>query len=107
LSYRSKAMLLGWLMASKPWSASMPAGLREGWRIGDKARTWLAEPEHIPPERVAAADAAVLLPPGGGAPILVAAYVSGFQESQAENDRQPCEARYGSKWIWQALLLGP
>ena len=83
----SRARLSGWMLAAKPGGTRMPAGLRRGWRIGHKTGTWTVEPGHGPQERAASGDVAFLLPPGGGKPILIAAYTAGSERPQADIDR--------------------
>ena len=87
LSPASKTRLSGWMLAAKPGATRMPAGLRRGWRIGHKTGTWMVDPGHGPRERAASGDVAFLLPPGGGKPILIAAYTAGSERPQADVDR--------------------
>jgi len=64
----------------------MPAGLREGWRIGHKTGTWTVKPGYNPAvERAASGDVAILLPPTGK-PVLVAAYAAGYSIPQSEKE---------------------
>ena len=86
LTPASKARLSGWLLAAKPGATRMPAGLRPGWRIGHKTGTWMVDSGHGPQERAACGDVAFLLPPGGGRPMLIAAYTAGSERPQAEVD---------------------
>ena len=86
LSPASQAQLLKWLLATTTGPKRMPAGLREGWRIGHKTGTWTVKPGYNPAvERAASGDVAILLPPTGK-PVLVAAYAAGYSIPQSEKE---------------------
>jgi len=76
LSYRSRALLTGWMMGAKDAATHrLRVGLPAGWRIANKPGTW---------EKIATSDIGVIWPPGR-APVVVAAYLGeapGSIESQ-------------------------
>lgn len=65
LSAASRAQLAAWMVATKTGDARLRAGMPPGWRVGDKTGTG---------GRNTTADVGILWPPGGRAPVLVAAY---------------------------------
>jgi beta-lactamase class A len=65
LSAPSRGQLAAWLVANKTGDKRLRAGVPGGWRVGDKTGTG---------ENNATNDVAVLWPPEGRAPIVVAAY---------------------------------
>ena len=69
LSNRSRARLQGWLVETKTGLKRLRAELPPGWRAGDKTGTGQG-PGY--PDRIN--DVAVLWPPAGRAPLVVAAY---------------------------------
>ncbi|MBN8929562.1 MAG: class A beta-lactamase [Rhodospirillales bacterium 69-11] len=78
LSRASRGQLVTWLRANKTGDKRLRAGVPPGWQVGDKTGTG---------ERGTANDAGILWPPGGRAPILVAAYLTGATErTPAERD---------------------
>lgn len=66
LTPASRAILLGWLADNRTGGARLRAGLPPGWRVGDKTGSG---------DRGTTNDTGLLWPPGG-APILVAAYLT-------------------------------
>ena len=86
LTPTSQSQILAWLLAATTGPARLPAGLRDGWRIGHKTGTWTVEPGYNAAiERAASGDVAILLPPQGK-PVLVAAYAAGYSAPQSEKD---------------------
>jgi beta-lactamase class A len=67
LSQASRALLTEWLIANKTGDMRLRAGLKAGWRVGDKTG---ANGENT------TNDVAVIWPVAGGAPVLVAAYLT-------------------------------
>lgn len=76
LSPASRERLAEWLVASRTGDKRLRAGL-PGWRVGDKTGTNNTGNSN---------DVGILWPPGGGAPILVAAYYAESTASPAERD---------------------
>ncbi|PZP42371.1 MAG: class A beta-lactamase [Azospirillum brasilense] len=77
LSDEGRARLTGWLRANRTGDQRLRAGLPEGWQAGDKTGAG---------ERGTNNDVGLLWPPGGGAPILVAAYSTGSAADGAARD---------------------
>jgi beta-lactamase class A len=75
LSGPSRDQLAAWLVASKTGDKRLRAGVPGGWRVGDKTGTG---------ENAATNDVAVLWPPGGRAPIVVAAYYAEARSASAD-----------------------
>jgi beta-lactamase class A len=75
LSAKSRAQLVGWLVANTTGGKRLRAGLPASWRVGDKTGTG---------ERGTANDVAVIWPPDR-APFIVTAYLTGATTSA---DRQ-------------------
>ena len=73
LAPASRARLTDWLVGCRTGDARLRAGLPAGWRVGDKTGSG---------ERNTANDIAILWPPGRP-PILVAAYYTGAQATEA------------------------
>ncbi len=63
----SRALLVGWLEATRTNTTRLRAGLPDGWRMGSKTGTGA---------RGSTNDAGVFWPPAGRAPIIVAAYLT-------------------------------
>ena len=82
LAPASREILSGWLVANTTGAARIRAGAPAGWRIGDKTGTG---------ERGAVGDVAILWPPSGAAPILVAVYGAGSDRAPAELSRAIAE----------------
>lgn len=76
LSPASRTRLTDWLVANQTGDKRLRAGL-PGWRVGDKTGTNNTGNSN---------DVGILWPPGGGAPILVAAYYAESTGSPAERD---------------------
>lgn len=68
LAAPSRERLRGWLLGNRTGARKLRAGLPEGWRAGEKTGSGA---------RGTANDVGFLLPPGGGAPVLVAVYLTG------------------------------
>jgi beta-lactamase class A len=68
LSATSKRRLTKWLLGNKTGDARMRAHLPAGWRVGDKTGSG---------ERGSTNDVGVIWPANGGAPIVVAIYLTG------------------------------
>lgn len=66
LSAASRAKLIGWMRASTTGAARLRAGLPAGWDVGDKTGT--SGEGYVN-------DIAIVTPPGGRKPILIAAYL--------------------------------
>jgi len=77
LSEKAQAHLTGWLRANRTGDKRLRAGLPAGWRAGEKTGAG---------EKGTNNDAGLLWPPGGGAPILVAAYSTGSTAPGMERD---------------------
>ncbi|MBN8871701.1 MAG: class A beta-lactamase [Rhodospirillales bacterium] len=78
LSPAGRGQLVAWLRANETGDKRLRADLPPGWQVGDKTGTG---------DRGTANDAGLLWPPGGRAPILVAAYLTGAQaRSPAQRD---------------------
>jgi beta-lactamase class A len=75
LSAKSRAQLVGWLVANTTGGRRVRAGLPASWRVGDKTGTG---------ERGTANDVAVIWPPDR-APFVITAYLTGATTSA---DRQ-------------------
>ena len=86
LATASRDRLLEWMLHCQTGAARLPAGLPAGWRIAHKTGTWTVGPGHDPRDRAASGDVGVLFPPRGQ-PILIAAYTTGSERSQADIDR--------------------
>lgn len=67
LSPASRRQLADWMIATKTGDTRLRAGVPQGWRVGDKTGTG---------GHNTTADVGILWPPGGRAPILVAAYLA-------------------------------
>jgi beta-lactamase class A len=76
LSPASRDRLTGWLIGNKTGDARLRAGLPKGWRVGDKTGTGANGTNN---------DLAVIWP-ASGAPILVAAYMTGGKASESERN---------------------
>lgn len=86
LSDGARAMLIGWMEATKTGTQRIRAGLPKDWRSGDKTGTGLA-PEHGPDRYN---DIAIAWPGGGqnsGAPIII----TGYYESPVKSDSMRAE----------------
>ena len=77
LSAPSRERLAAWLVANKTGDRRLRAGVPPGWRVGDKTGSG---------GHNATNDIAVLWPPGGRAPIVVAAYHAEARASADERD---------------------
>jgi beta-lactamase class A len=75
LSAPSRGQLAAWLVANKTGDKRLRAGVPGGWRVGDKTGTG---------ENNATNDVAVLWPPEGRAPIVVAAYYAESRGASAD-----------------------
>ena len=76
LAPASRTRLTDWLLANQTGDKRLRAGL-PGWRIGDKTGTNNTGNSN---------DIGILWPPGGGAPVLVAAYIAESTGTHAERD---------------------
>lgn len=76
LSPASRTRLTDWMLANQTGDKRLRAGL-PGWTVGDKTGT---------NNTGNANDVGILWPPGGGAPILVAAFYAGSTSTPAERD---------------------
>ncbi|MBQ0959813.1 class A beta-lactamase [Ideonella sp. 4Y11] len=72
LGAASRERLLGWMRATRTGQRRLRAGLPAGWTAGDKTGTGLDDGL---PDRIN--DVAIVWPPGGRAPRVVAAYYEG------------------------------
>ena len=77
LSAASRARLRGWMRASRTGDNSLKARLPQGWVVEDKTGAG---------ENGTRNDVGLLWPPGGGAPVLVAAYLTGGAAEMAARD---------------------
>jgi beta-lactamase class A len=77
LSPASREVLAGWMLASRTGGKRLRAGVPQGWRVGDKTGTGANN---------VANDVAVLWPPEGRAPVLVAAYYAESRASETERN---------------------
>ncbi|MBC9176049.1 class A beta-lactamase [Pseudoroseomonas ludipueritiae] len=77
LSVPSRARLRGWMRASKTGDNCLKARLPRGWVVEDKTGAG---------ENGTRNDVGLLWPPGGGAPVLVAAYLTGGAAMLAARD---------------------
>jgi len=68
LAPASRRQLVEWLRDNRTGDTRLRAGLPAGWRVGDKTGS---------NGRDITNDVAILWPPGGGAPLLLAAYLQG------------------------------
>jgi beta-lactamase class A len=76
LSHASRARLEGWMTDCRTGVDCIRAGIPAGWRVGDKTGSGDNNTRN---------DIAILRPPAG-APILVAAYLTGARVSAADRD---------------------
>ena len=83
LGAASREKLIGWMIESPTGRERLRAGLPADWRAGDKTGTWNGEHN-------AANDVAVAWPPGG-APIVIASYLSGATAAPAERNAAHAE----------------
>jgi beta-lactamase class A len=67
LSAGSRARLVGWLRGNRTGDARLRAGLPAGWTAGERTGTG---------GRNTSNDVGLLFPPGGAAPVIVAAYLN-------------------------------
>lgn len=67
LSVKSREQLRHWLRANRTGEARLRARLPQGWQVGDKTGAGSNGTNN---------DVGLLWPPGGGAPVLVAAYLT-------------------------------
>ena len=89
LSPASRRQLLDWLLANQTGGARLRAGL-PGWRVGDKTGS---DGEAI------SNDVAIAWPPGGGAPLIVAAYYAEAPGTGAMRDGVLAEVgRIAAAW---------
>ena len=77
LSAASRMQLQQWLLANQTGGKRIRAGLPADWRIGDKTGS----------NGPAANDVAIVWPPGGRAPLLVAAYIDASRASRAFSEK--------------------
>lgn len=72
LAPASRERLQAWMVATRTGERRLRAGLPAGWRAGDKTGTGLdpSRPDYV-------RDVAVVWPPAGRAPFVVAAYLDG------------------------------
>jgi len=77
LTDASRKLLVQWLLDNKTGDHRLRALLPAGWRVGDKTGTGV---------RGATNDVGLLWPPGGRAPVLVAAYLTETQKPAAQRD---------------------
>ncbi|WP_373319961.1 MULTISPECIES: class A beta-lactamase [Methylobacterium] len=76
LTSASRGTLVAWLRANRTGGARLRAGLPPAWQVGDKTGSG---------DRGTTNDVGLLWPPGGAAPILVAAYLT---ETDAPQERR-------------------
>ena len=74
LAPASRDQLARWLEATRTNGMRLRADLPEGWRMGSKTGTGA---------RGSTNDVGIFWPPGGGAPIVVAVYLTDTQASEA------------------------
>ena len=79
LAEPGRERLLGWMRETRTGQRRLRAGLPAGWTAGDKTGTGLDA--HLP-DRIN--DLAVFWPPGGRAPIVIAAYYEGPRRGSAQ-----------------------
>ncbi|MBO1073208.1 class A beta-lactamase [Roseomonas marmotae] len=77
LSDSSRALLRGWMRASRTGDACLKARLPQGWLVEDKTGSGGHGTRN---------DVGLLWPPGGGAPVLVAAYLTSSPADAATRD---------------------
>ncbi|HWX48859.1 MAG TPA: class A beta-lactamase [Roseomonas sp.] len=77
LSAASREQLVQWLRACRTGGARLRARLPQGWQVGDKTGTGSERTSN---------DVGLLWPPGGGAPVLVAAYLTQGSADGAQRD---------------------
>lgn len=75
LSPDSRVRLHRWMLTNTTGDAKLRAGLGLTWTVGDKTGSG---------ERGASNDVAIAWPPGGEAPVLIAAYYSGAENASTE-----------------------
>ncbi|HLI96282.1 MAG TPA: class A beta-lactamase [Candidatus Baltobacteraceae bacterium] len=83
LSSQSRSKLEAWLVADTTGTNLLRAGFPRAWRAGDK--TGLGGPHNRTGESSTRNDVAIAWPPNG-APILIAAYLTGSQVDAARRD---------------------
>lgn len=89
LSPASRAQLVDWLVGNRTGGARLRAGL-PGWRVGDKTGS---SGTHV------SNDVGIAWPPGGGAPVLVAAYYAESRADAAQRDAVIAEVgRLAAAW---------
>lgn len=79
LAEPGRERLLGWMRETRTGQRRLRAGLPAGWTAGDKTGTGLDA--HLP-DRIN--DLAIFWPPGGRAPIAIAAYYEGPRRGSAQ-----------------------
>jgi beta-lactamase class A len=72
LAPASRERLIGWMVASATGKTRIRAGLSSGFRAGDKTGTGA---------NGAVNDVAIVWPPSGRAPLLIAIYMSGSTQA--------------------------
>lgn len=77
LSDASRKLIVQWLQANKTGDQRLRALLPPGWRVGDKTGTGA---------RGTTNDVGILWPPGGRAPLLVAAYLTETKQPAAQRE---------------------
>lgn len=77
LSDASRKLIVQWLLDNKTGDHRLRALLPSGWRVGDKTGTGA---------RGATNDVGLLWPPGGRAPVLVAAYLTETKKPAAQRE---------------------
>lgn len=77
LAAPSRARLVGWLKANRTGDARLRARLPPGWQAGEKTGT---------SDHGTSNDVGLLWPPGGGAPVLVAAFITDCPAPPARRD---------------------
>ena len=77
LSAASRELLLAWLRANRTGDRRLRARLPRGWQVGDKTGTGANGTSN---------DIGLLWPPDGGAPLVVAAYLTGGPADGAVRD---------------------
>jgi len=81
LAPASRTQLQQWLLANTTGEHRLKAGLPEGWKIGDKTGS-MGNPDGSGTSN----DVAIVWPPGGRAPLLVAAYLMHSAAPSAARD---------------------
>ena len=93
LSPRSGERLRGWMRESRTGDARLRARLPQGWQVGDRTGTGRNNTSNV---------VGVLWPPGGAAPLVVTAYLTGGPADGARRDAALADVGTAVAAAWAA-----